>query len=142
MVTKLSKMLTYFYFLAVTYDIYCSIHRPDFSDRDAQFILKQVTQGHNIVANGWAGASSPHPNPTTPTSHTQTECIYNICFSSFQPDHHGPMDRVGLLFTRLGPSVCQFGCYTLPSRQTPQHFQGNVTISVKIQQEFSKTTHW
>ena len=30
--------------------------------------LKQVTRGHNIVADGWAGASNPHPfsnpNPT------------------------------------------------------------------------------
>ena len=25
---------------------------------------KQVTQGHNIVADGWAGASNPQPHPT------------------------------------------------------------------------------
>ena len=24
---------------------------------------KQVTRGHNIVADGWAGASNPHPHP-------------------------------------------------------------------------------
>ena len=24
----------------------------------------QVMQGHNIVADGWAGAANPHPNPT------------------------------------------------------------------------------
>ena len=26
--------------------------------------LKQVTRGHNIVADGWAGAANPHPHPT------------------------------------------------------------------------------
>ena len=25
---------------------------------------KQVTRGHNIVADGWAGATNPHPHPT------------------------------------------------------------------------------
>ena len=30
---------------------------------------EQVTRGHNIVADGWAGASNPHPHPT------YTECI-------------------------------------------------------------------
>ena len=34
---------------------------------------KQVTRGHNIVADGWAGASNPHPHPNlSPTlKHTQ-----------------------------------------------------------------------
>ena len=26
-------------------------------------VKKQVTRGHNIVADGWAGASNPHPHP-------------------------------------------------------------------------------
>ena len=26
-------------------------------------IKKQVTRGHNIVADGWAGASNPQPHP-------------------------------------------------------------------------------
>ena len=25
---------------------------------------KQVTRGHNIVADGWAGVANPHPQPT------------------------------------------------------------------------------
>ena len=27
-------------------------------------IEEQVTRGHNIVADGWAGAANPHPHPT------------------------------------------------------------------------------
>ena len=26
--------------------------------------MKQLTRGHNIVADGWAGASNPYPPPT------------------------------------------------------------------------------
>ena len=26
---------------------------------------KQVTRGHNIVTDGWAGAANPHPHPTS-----------------------------------------------------------------------------
>ena len=29
---------------------------------------KQVMRGHNIVADGWAGASNPHPLPMPPTN--------------------------------------------------------------------------
>ena len=29
-------------------------------------VIKQVTWGHNIVADGWAGASNPHPHPECP----------------------------------------------------------------------------
>ena len=29
---------------------------------------KQVTRGHNIVAEGWAGASNPHLHPMPPTN--------------------------------------------------------------------------
>ena len=39
---------------------------------------KQVTWGHNIVADGWAGASNPRLTPTTPPTpfqhtHPQTK---------------------------------------------------------------------
>ena len=30
---------------------------------------KQVTRGHNIVADGWAGAANPHPHPTPHPTH-------------------------------------------------------------------------
>ena len=39
---------------------------PD--EAQASFI-KQVMRGHNIVADGWAGASNPHPHPNI--HHTQ-----------------------------------------------------------------------
>ena len=26
---------------------------------------EQVTRGHNVVADGWTGASNPHPRPPT-----------------------------------------------------------------------------
>ena len=53
--------------------------------------IKQVTQGHNIVADGWAGASNPQPHPnTTPLQHTHTytNCgIINARFSRFRLEH-------------------------------------------------------
>ena len=36
------------------------------------FPLEQVTRGHNIVANGWAGASNPHPYPKLHSIHKHT----------------------------------------------------------------------
>ena len=36
-------------------------------------LVKKVTRGRSIVADGWAGASNPHPHPNPPTilKHTQ-----------------------------------------------------------------------
>ena len=49
---------------------------------------EQVTRGHNIVADGWAGASTPQPTSNT---QTYTKSIEN---APFQLDHHdGPTDR-------------------------------------------------
>ena len=49
---------------------------------------EQVMRGHNIVADGWAGASNPQPHPnTTPLQHTHTytNCgIINARFSRFR----------------------------------------------------------
>ena len=41
---------------------------------------KQVTRGHNIVADGWAGAYKPHPHPNPPPTliHTQKESKYPV----------------------------------------------------------------
>ena len=36
---------------------------------------KQVTRGHNIVVDGWAGASNPHPHPNTPSTHKHTQKV-------------------------------------------------------------------
>ena len=35
-----------------------------------------MTQGHNIVADGWAGASNPQPNPNPHPSHTNIHKKY------------------------------------------------------------------
>ena len=56
---------------------------------------KQVMRGHNIVADGWAGASNPHPHPKPhPPTHKHTIKKYlNARFPTFQlDDHDGPMD--------------------------------------------------
>ena len=36
---------------------------------------KQVTRGHNIVVDRWAGASNPHPHPNTPSTHKHTQKV-------------------------------------------------------------------
>ena len=70
----------------------CPSTQANFVGRD---IGKQVTWGHNIVADGWTGASNPqsHPNHTpTPLQHTHTQAIRTNCsilntrFSDFQLD--------------------------------------------------------
>ena len=56
-----------------------------------KWINKQVTRGHNIVADGWAGASNPQPNPNhtpnPPPTHlhtNNTNCsILNTRFFAF-----------------------------------------------------------
>ena len=53
---------------------------------------KQVTRGHNIVAEGWSGASNPQPHsnhtPNPPSAHSHTNnincSIKNTCFLRFQ----------------------------------------------------------
>ena len=37
--------------------------------------MKQVTQGHNIAAYGWAGASNPHPHPNPPSTFKRTQKV-------------------------------------------------------------------
>ena len=49
-----------------------------------------MMQGHNIFADGWAGASNPLPNPNPHPSHTNIhKRIQNACFATFQLDHYG-----------------------------------------------------
>ena len=45
---------------------------------------KHVTRGHNIVADGWAGAANPHPHPNPHLKYTKSIC--KACFSTFQLD--------------------------------------------------------
>ena len=42
--------------------------------KETLFILiSQGTRGHNVVADGWAGAYNPHPHPHPPQTHSQTQ---------------------------------------------------------------------
>ena len=34
-----------------------------------------MTRGHNIVADGWAGASNPHPHPKPHSIHKHTQKV-------------------------------------------------------------------
>ena len=38
-------------------------------------MIKQVTRGHNTVADGWAGASNPHPHPNPHPTHKHTQKV-------------------------------------------------------------------
>ena len=55
-----------------------TLYRPCFSMSLSS--LEQVTRGHNIVGDGWAGASNPqpHPNPT----------VSKYTFSSFHSEFY------------------------------------------------------
>ena len=43
-----------------------------------------MTRGHNIVADGWAGASSPLPHPNLPHTQTYTKSTKNARFSTYK----------------------------------------------------------
>ena len=54
--------------------------------------IKQVTRGHNIVADRWAGASNPHPHPNAhPDTHKHTQKVFNM--TTLGLDHHGRTNR-------------------------------------------------
>ena len=57
---------------------------------------EQVTRGHNIVAEGWAGASYPHPYPM-PLSQTQKKTSKTLNFALFVSTDqrtNGPTDQL------------------------------------------------
>ena len=64
--------------------------------------FKQVTRGHDIVVDGWAGAPYPHPYPM-PLSHTQKKTSKTLIFALFDScpwidrRTNGPMDGQSLL---------------------------------------------
>ena len=51
---------------------------------------KQVTRGHNIIADGWAGTCNSHPHPRP--HHTQTITTAALKMQLGQLDQHRPMD--------------------------------------------------
>ena len=61
-------------------------HAPQGQER-FQDKLKQVTRGHNIVADGWAGASNHHTHPIP-----SPKRILNARFPTFQLDDPGRTD--------------------------------------------------
>ena len=47
--------------------------------------LEPVMRGYNIVADGWAGVSNPHPHPKATPPHSQPNTsIYNARFTTFR----------------------------------------------------------
>ena len=57
---------------------------------------KQVTRGHNIVADGWAEASNPHPHPNPPPTLKHTQKVSEtLVFTLFYPITmtDGPTDQ-------------------------------------------------
>ena len=61
--------------------------------------LKQVTRGHNIVADGWAGVSNPNPPPNLLQTLKHTQKVSKMLvfprFNSVTPD--GRTDGQSLL---------------------------------------------
>ena len=65
-----------------------------------EYSSKQVTRGHNIVADGLAGASNPNSNPNSQPTHKHTQkvsktLIFSISTRSLQTDRRtkGPRDQ-------------------------------------------------
>ena len=54
---------------------------------------KQVMQGHNIVVDGWAGASNPHSLAKPPYQHSYPKNIENAGFPTFRLVCYGPLDQ-------------------------------------------------
>ena len=80
-----------------------------------------MTQGHNIVADGWAGASNPQPNPNPHPSHTNIHkkypkrLFFHFLTQSLRIDQrsNGPMDQ------RMDKASFRFAC---PQLKTSSHF--------------------
>ena len=52
-----------------------------------------MTRGHNVVVDGWAGASNPHPNPNLHPPHTNIDKKYQKrLVAIFCLDHNGQTD--------------------------------------------------
>ena len=55
---------------------------------NARTIRKQVTRGHHIVADGWAGAANPHPHPTPFPTQKHSQKASNRTFFHFLTRAH------------------------------------------------------
>ena len=55
---------------------------------------KRVTRGHNIVVDGWAGASDPGPHPNSHLTHKHSHKVSKmLVFSTFGLDHYEWTDQ-------------------------------------------------
>ena len=59
------------FFFAKIQALYMPI-ASDFSQKSFGIVQEQVTRGHNIIVDGWAGASKPHRHPMLPLKLTYT----------------------------------------------------------------------
>ena len=98
--------------------LYSTQRRPSW--RVLAFKMKRVTRGHNIVADGWARASNPHPhpNPAHTLKHTQ-KVFKNAHFSTFWLLIHGQTDRLkdGPTDQWMDKSSLRVACLQLQSRR-------------------------
>ena len=62
--------------------LFLKIYAISFTSRKFGY-KEQVTRGHNIVADGWAGASNPHPTQLPP-QHSTKYSIQNAHFPTFR----------------------------------------------------------
>ena len=94
---------------------------------------KQVTRGHNIVVDGWAGAANPHPYPTPhlnpfPTlTHTQ-KASKTLVFPLF--DSCWRMDQWTDQCTLL--QICNYGRRKAKSRSSPKSLYHSLLANVHL----------
>ena len=76
---------------------------------------KQVTRGHNIVADGWAGAWNPYPYPPPPYADSHTQTIITDGWTDGLTDGHMDrrMDGQSLLCRVASPQLKMDCCYKI-----------------------------
>ena len=66
------------------------VYKVQDKEKNQLWLNKEVTRGHNIVADGWAGASNTHPHPKPHSIHKLTikesKTLIVLIFN-------GPMDQ-------------------------------------------------
>merc|ERR1712002_656586 len=93
-----------------------------FEDDESQ-LGKQVTRGHNIVADGWAGASNPDPHsnshPTRKHSQKVSKTLVFPLFDSIITDGRtdGPTDQHGRTDRRTDKASYRVACPQLKRKK-------------------------